>query len=111
MQTQFAIFLANTANDGSRSLAETAILSEAEIQQLLVDWNNTEVAYDTAVCMHQLIEAQAEERPHAMAIVYEDQQLTYRQLNSRANQMARHLRHLGVGPRPLWAFSWNAPSR
>ena len=98
MQTQFATFLRNATQNSSRTLAETAFLSEEEIQQLLVDWNETEVDYDTAVCIHQLIEAQAEERPHAVAIVYEDQQLTYRQLNHRANQMARHLRHLGVGP-------------
>ena len=98
MQTQFVTFLQNAAKNGNRRLAETAILSEAELQQLLVDWNDTETAYDTAVCMHQLIEAQAEQRPHAVAVVYEDQQITYRQLNNRANQMARHLRHLGIVP-------------
>ncbi len=101
MQTQFATFLQNAAQNGSRTLAETAFLSETEIQKLLVDWNDTEVVYDTAVAIHQLIEAQAEERPHAVAVVYEDQQLTYRQLNQRANQMARHLRHLGVGPETI----------
>ncbi|MCB8926227.1 MAG: LLM class flavin-dependent oxidoreductase [Ardenticatenaceae bacterium] len=101
MQTQFATFLQNAAQNGSQTLAETAFLSEAEIQKLLVDWNDTEMAYDTAVTMHQLIEAQADERPHAVAVVYEDQQLTYRQLNHRANQMARHLRHLGVGPETI----------
>ncbi|VAW43300.1 hypothetical protein MNBD_CHLOROFLEXI01-1089, partial [hydrothermal vent metagenome] len=98
MQTQFATLLNSIANDGSRSLAETAILSQAEIQQLLVDWNDTEMAYDTVVCIHQLIEVQAEKRPHDIAVVYEDQQISYQQLNGRANQMARYLRHLGVGP-------------
>ena len=101
MQTQFATFLQNAAQNGSHPLAETAILSEAEIQKLLVEWNETEVTYNTSVSIHQLIEAQAEERPHDIAIVYEDQQLTYRQLNYRANQMARHLRHLGVGPETI----------
>ncbi|MCA9898612.1 MAG: LLM class flavin-dependent oxidoreductase [Ardenticatenaceae bacterium] len=101
MQTQFATFLQNAAQNGSHTLAETAFLSEAEIQKLLVDWNDTTVAYDTAVTIHQLIEAQADERPNAVAVVYEDQQLTYRQLNHRANQMARHLRHLGVGPETI----------
>ncbi|MBK7897607.1 MAG: LLM class flavin-dependent oxidoreductase [Anaerolineaceae bacterium] len=101
MQTQFATFLHNAAQNGRRTLAETAFLSEAEIQKLLVEWNDTAVAYDTAVTIHQLIEAQAEERPHAVAVVYEDQQLTYRQLNHRANQMARHLRRLGVGPETI----------
>ncbi|MAT96290.1 MAG: hypothetical protein CL608_04035 [Anaerolineaceae bacterium] len=101
MQTQFATFLQNAAQNGERALAETAFLSETEIQKLLVDWNDTAVAYDTAVCIHQLIEAQADERPHEVAVVYEDQQLTYRQLNHRANQMARHLRHLGVGPETI----------
>lgn len=97
MQTQFATFLNNIVNDGSRSLAETGILSTTEIQQLLIDWNDTTVDYNTADCIHQLIEAQAEERPHDIAIIYEDQQISYRQLNSRANQVARHLHHLGVG--------------
>ncbi|WP_420630860.1 MupA/Atu3671 family FMN-dependent luciferase-like monooxygenase [Candidatus Leptofilum sp.] len=98
MQTQFASFLQNATQNGSRTLSETAILSETEIQRLLVDWNSTEVAYDATACIHQLIEAQADERPNAIALVYEDQQITYRQLNHRANQMARHLRHLGIVP-------------
>ncbi|MEZ4593250.1 MAG: LLM class flavin-dependent oxidoreductase [Chloroflexota bacterium] len=101
MQTQFATFLHNAAQDGRRTLAETAFLSEAEMQRLLVEWNDTNVAYDTAVPIHQLIEAQAEERPYAVAVVYEDQQITYRQLNQRANQLARHLRRLGVGPETI----------
>ncbi len=101
LQTQFATFLQNAVQDGSRALAETAILSQAEIQQLLVDWNDTEIEYATAVCIHQLIEAQAAERPDDVAVVYEDRQLTYRQLNQRANQLARHLQQLGVGPETI----------
>ena len=98
MQTQFVTFIQNAAKDSSRSLGETAILSQAEIQQLLTDWNDTDMVYDTAVCIHQLIEAQAENRPDEIAVVYEDQQITYRQLNDRANQMAHHLQNLGIGP-------------
>ena len=101
MQSQFATFLQNAAQNGSRPLAETGILTAAEIQKLLVEWNSTDIPYNTAVCIHQRIEAQAEERPHDIAIVYEDQQISYRQLNYRANQMARHLRHLGVGPESI----------
>lgn len=98
MQTQFATFLQNVAQNGERPLGETAILSEAELQQLLLDWNSTEVAYDTAVCLHTLIERQAKQRPDDVALVFENQQITYAQLNGRANQMARHLQQLGVRP-------------
>ncbi len=101
MQSQFGIFLGHLAQAGDRPLAATPFLSDAELHQILVTWNETVVEYDTAVCIHQLIESQADEHPHAVAVIYEDQQLTYRQLNQRANQMARHLRHLGVIPETI----------
>ncbi len=64
----------------------------------MVEWNDTEADYPKDKCIHQLFEEQAERTPDAVAVVYEDQQLTYRELNARANQLAHYLKKLGVGP-------------
>jgi amino acid adenylation domain-containing protein/non-ribosomal peptide synthase protein (TIGR01720 family) len=91
-----------------RRLNDLSLLSVAERQQLLVEWNDTATeirGQGSAVrsriadaCIHQLIEAQAVRMPDATAIGYEDQHLTYAALSQRANQLAHHLRSLGVGP-------------
>jgi non-ribosomal peptide synthetase component F len=72
-----------------------------ELQLVLKGWNATERSYPHDRCMHQLIEAQVRLAPDAVAVVYGDQQLTYRELDARANQLAHHLRVLGVGPEVL----------
>jgi amino acid adenylation domain-containing protein len=76
---------------------ELPLLSPAERHQLLVEWNDTQTDYPQHKCIHQLFEEQVERTPDAVAVVYEDEQLTYHQLNCRANQLAHHLRSLGVG--------------
>jgi amino acid adenylation domain-containing protein len=82
--------------DGSTSASP--LLTAAERQQVLLDWNNTAVVYPGQdLCLHQLIEAQAERTPDPTALVFERQRLAYRELNDRANQLAHHLRDLGVG--------------
>jgi amino acid adenylation domain-containing protein len=82
-------------------LSELPLLSEAERRQLLLEWNDTATEYPRDRCVHELFEEQVERTPDTVAVVFEDQQLTYRELNSRANQLARHLRVLGVGPEVL----------
>ncbi len=77
------------------------LCSEAERRQLLADWNATAVAYPDDICLHTLIEAQAARTPDATAVVFEDRQLTYRELNTRANQLAHYLQSHGVGPEAL----------
>jgi amino acid adenylation domain-containing protein len=74
------------------------ILHHAERHQLLVEGNETERAYPKDRCLHELFEAQVERTPSAVAVVFEAQQLTYAELNARANQLAHHLRRRGVGP-------------
>ncbi len=69
-----------------------------EQRRLLVDWNSTAVRYARAGCLHELIAAQAARTPDRVALVFEDRLLSYAGLNARANQLARHLRALGVGP-------------
>ncbi|MBW4673930.1 MAG: amino acid adenylation domain-containing protein [Desmonostoc geniculatum HA4340-LM1] len=80
---------------------ELPLLSPAERHQLLVEWNNTQTDYPHDLCIHQLFEEQVEKTPDAVAVVYEDEQLTYYELNCRANQLAHYLRSLGVGASEL----------
>jgi amino acid adenylation domain-containing protein len=82
-------------------LVELPMLTAGERHQLLVEWNNTSMAYPQDRCIHHLVEAQVARTPDAVAVVFEEQQLTYRELNIRANQVAHHLRALGVGPEVL----------
>jgi aspartate racemase len=82
-------------------LSDLSLLTSAERDQLLVDWNRTEVAYPKDRCLHELFEEQVEHAPEATAVVFEDQRMTYRELNERANQLAHHLRKLGVGAETL----------
>jgi len=89
------------ADDPDRRLAELPMLTDAEHQQLLIDWNQTTVDYPKDRCLHELVEEQAERTPEAVAAVFKSTQLTYRQLNDRANQLAHHLQKLGVGPDTL----------
>ncbi len=88
------------ANPDQR-LSDLPLLTETERQQLVVEWNRTEVAYPKDRCLHQLVAEQAKRTPEAVAVVFENQQLTYRQLNERANQLAHYLQGLGVGPDTL----------
>ncbi len=97
MQCQFAIFASAIATDPTQPIARLNLLSPEERYQLLVEWNNTQTDYPQSKCIHQLFEEQVERTPDAVAVVFENEQLTYRQLNSRANQLAHYLQSLGVG--------------
>ena len=88
--------LESIVDDPSQHIAQLPLLTQAERQLLLVDWNATQAEYPKDMCIHQLFEAQVERTPDAIAIVFEGEQLTYRQLNQRANQLARHLQQLGI---------------
>jgi amino acid adenylation domain-containing protein len=84
--------------DPDQHLSDLPLLTDTERQQLLVEWNGTTSDCRGDLCVHQLFEAQAERTPDAIAVVFEAEQLTYGELNLRANQVAHHLRALGVGP-------------
>ncbi|WP_143825693.1 non-ribosomal peptide synthase/polyketide synthase [Nannocystis exedens] len=86
-----------------RRLSELGLLTEAEHAKLAA-WNDTAVAYPPARCIHEQFEDQAARTPDAVALVFGDQQWTYRELDERANQLAHHLRGLGVGPEVLVAL-------
>ncbi|OYD99680.1 condensation domain-containing protein, partial [Nostoc sp. 'Peltigera membranacea cyanobiont' 232] len=90
--------LEGMVSNPQQRLSELSLLTETERHQLLVEWNNTEVEYPQQLCIHQLFEAQVERTPDAVAVVFEDEQLTYCELNTRANQLAHYLQALGVKP-------------
>ncbi|MEL7406747.1 MAG: amino acid adenylation domain-containing protein, partial [Cyanobacteria bacterium J06558_2] len=79
-------------------LSDLPLLTEPERQQLLVEWNDTYLDYPQDKCIHQLFEEQVGKTPDAVALVFEDEQLTYQELNTRANQLAHYLKTLGVQP-------------
>ena len=81
-----------------RRLGSLPLLVESERRQLLIEWNRTEAEYSRGSCVHQLFEKQVERSPDAVAVSFGRERLTYAELNRRANQLARHLRSLGVGP-------------
>ena len=97
----FRTLLEGIVANPEQRLADLPLLTPAERHQLLVEWNDTRKDYPQDTCIHALFEAQVERTPEAVAVVCEDQQLTYRQLNSRANQLAHYLRQRGVGPEAL----------
>jgi amino acid adenylation domain-containing protein len=80
------------------ALGDLPLLSAAERRQLLVEWNDTQVDYPRNACLHELIEEQAERSPASTALVYERESMSYREMNARSNQLARHLHALGIGP-------------
>ena len=73
-------------------------MTDAERQRILVEWNNTSKPFPSDKCVHELVEAQAEGNPDALAVVQEGLQLSYAELNAHANQLACLLRQKGVGP-------------
>src|SRR4029077_2828342 len=77
------------------------ILTEEERQRIVCDWNDTRVDYPKDLCLHEFIEAQVQKSPEAIALIFEDHKLSYRELNTRANSLAHRLRRMGVGPDEL----------
>jgi len=73
-------------------------LSRAERRQLLYEWNDTKRPFPSEKCIHELFEEQVEKTPEAVALAFENEFLSYAGLNQRANQLAQHLRELGVRP-------------
>ncbi|MDZ8221786.1 amino acid adenylation domain-containing protein [Nostoc sp. ChiVER01] len=96
MLGHFQTILEGILANPKQRISELPLLTPAERQQLFIEWNKTQTDYPRHACIHQLIEAQVESTPNAVAVVFGNEQLTYRELNSRANQLAHYLRSLGV---------------
>jgi len=101
MHGHFQILLEGIIANADTRISELPLLSDRERHQLLIEWNNTQVDYPKDSTIHQLFEAQVERTPDAIAVVFEDQKLTYGELNKRANQVAHYLQQLGVKPEVL----------
>ncbi|MUG94288.1 amino acid adenylation domain-containing protein [Scytonema sp. UIC 10036] len=96
MAGHFVTLLSAIVANPTERISQLPLLTPSEQQQLLVEWNRTEVDYPQDLCIHQLFEEQVKRNPDAVAVVFENQLLTYQQLNSRANQLAHYLQSLGV---------------
>ena len=110
MAGHFQTLLESIVAHPEQRLSDLPLLTERERHQILVEWNDTQANYPKDKCIHELFEAQVERclrqaadasTPDAIAVVFEQQQLTYRELNSRANKIAHHLQALGVKPEVL----------
>lgn len=97
----FRNVLSGIVNNPERRLSDVPLLTLAERHQLLVEWNATKVEYARNQCFHQLFESQVKRTPDNIAVVFKNKQLTYRELNQRANQLAYYLRKLDVGPETI----------
>lgn len=93
--------LTSLVADATQPVAQLSLLTATEGQQLLVEWNDTAAVYPEHLCIHQLIEQQVARTPQSVAVSFGTQHLTYQELDARANQVARHLCHLGVRPDDL----------
>ncbi|MEH1798870.1 MAG: amino acid adenylation domain-containing protein [Nostoc sp.] len=90
--------LISVINNPSTPISRLNILSEQEREQLLVAFNNSKTAELQYKCIHHWVEQQCDRTPDNIAIIYKNQQFTYRELNTRANQLAHYLQQLGVKP-------------
>lgn len=97
MTGNFATLLAGIAADPGSRVSQLPLLCAEELRQRAA-WNHTQVDYDAPACLHEMVAATAARTPDAVAVTDDDCELTYAQLDHRANALARRLQRLGVGP-------------
>ncbi|TCP57970.1 amino acid adenylation domain-containing protein [Tumebacillus sp. BK434] len=107
MGGHFGNLLAAVLQDPSRPVSEVPFLSDAELEQLLVDFNSTDKDYPQEHGLHELFERQVERTPDSIALIDGDTRLTYAELNARANQIASHLAAKGIAPGKLVGLYMN----
>jgi amino acid adenylation domain-containing protein len=105
MLRHYRTLLESIVADPGQRVSDLPLLAEDERRQMLVEWNDTLARYPQDDGVQRLFEAQVERTPDAVALAFEGQALTYRALNRRANQLARRLQKLGVGPETLVGIS------
>ena len=101
MEQHLQVLLAGIVANPEQHLQNLPLLTDKEQHQLLVEWNDTQNKFPDHACLHQLIEAQVERTPDNIALSFEGQTRTYRELNSEANQLASILQAEGVAPDTL----------
>lgn len=98
MVANWETLLNGIVTNPDQCILDLPILTEQEQLQVLREWNATEMNYAADLCLHELFEAQVEQTPDTIAVVFEEQHLTYQELNQKANQLAYYLSTTGVGP-------------
>lgn len=98
MLGKYQAMLKSAPSDAARAVSHPEILPAAEYRKVVYEWNDTAAPYHADTFVHRLIETQAARTPTATALVFEDASMSYAELNVRANQLAHHLRALGVKP-------------
>jgi amino acid adenylation domain-containing protein len=98
MKDHLELVLKWIATDPEGKLSELTLLTKAEREQILYEWNDTTIDYGPERCLHNIISDRAHESPDSIALEFEERWLSYEYLNQRANQMANYLRRLGVRP-------------
>lgn len=98
MMAHLQMLLEGIVANPEQRIDDLPLLTEREREQVVAEWNDTTAVYPREGCVHELIEVQAARTPDVAAVVFEGKQLTYKELNQQANQLAHYLRHLGVGP-------------
>jgi amino acid adenylation domain-containing protein/FkbH-like protein len=101
MMKHFEVLLGRVAGSAEKRLSELGLLTDEEREQIVVIWNDTAVNYPSEKCIHELFEEQVQRTPDAVAVLGEHEQLSYRELNDRANRLAHYLQSLGVRPESL----------
>ena len=91
LAAHFKTLLEGLLNEPDTNVYQVGLLNQKEQQQLLIEWNETKTDYPKDSCIHELFEEQVKNNPDGIALVFEEQQLSYQQLNQRANQLAHYL--------------------
>lgn len=107
MLVHYQNLVLNLIAEPDRQISQVPMLSDRERQQVLVEWNATQQQFPEKMCIHRLFEQQVLKVPDLPAVIFETQQLSYRELNERANQLARYLKKKGVAPETVAAICLN----
>ena len=107
----FSILLEGIVSNPEISVSQLPMLSASEYGRLVYEWNDTEREYPRDKCVHELFEEQVRRSPEATAVVFEEEELSYGELNERANRLAWRLRDLGVGPETIVGLMVGAEHR
>jgi len=94
----FVRLLEGVVEGAEQKVSELPLMSEEEERRIVAEWNATGVEYEAEGSLHELFEEQVEKTPEAIAVSYEEEQVSYAELNRRANQLGGYLRKMGVGP-------------
>jgi amino acid adenylation domain-containing protein len=105
MGGHFQTLLGSLLSDPEAVLLDAQVLTSAEREQVVVEWNDKAVEFPLEATLHGLFEERSRSSPDAVAAIFGDQSITYRELDARSNQVARHLAQLGVGPEVMVGIS------